>query len=304
MVPDADFTSYYGRPVIKAPVWEARDIAGYLFLGGLAGGSAVVAAGAELTGRPELARVAKLGALGGVGLSAAALVHDLGRPSRFYNMLRVAKWTSPMSVGSWLLAAFGPSAGIAAASDLSGLVPRVGRIATIASALVGPAVASYTAVLVADTAVPAWHEAWRELPFVFVCSGGSAAAGVGLLGVAPAGAAPARRLAVGAVAAEQCLMHGVEHADRLSAEPYRSGRAGALLRAAKVLSIGGALGAAMAAPRSRLAAVASGMALLAGSACTRFGIFAAGVASAEDPRYTVVPQRRRLDGRQRSQVGG
>ncbi|MBO0871397.1 MAG: nitrite reductase, partial [Micromonosporaceae bacterium] len=48
--------------------------------------------------------------------------------------------------------------------------------------------------------------------------------------------------------------------------------------------------------RSRVAAVAAGAALLAGSACTRFGIFHAGVASADDPRYTVEPQRARLDG--------
>jgi hypothetical protein len=35
------------------------------------------------------------------------------------------------------------------------------------------------------------------------------------------------------------------------------------------------------------------LALLAGSACTRFGVFAAGIASAEDPKYTVVPQQRK-----------
>jgi hypothetical protein len=38
-----------------------------------------------------------------------------------------------------------------------------------------------------------------------------------------------------------------------------------------------------------------GAALLAGSAATRFGIFHAGQQSARDPRYTVVPQRERLD---------
>ena len=80
MVPDAEFTSYYGRPVIKEPVWGAPDVAGYLFFGGLAGASSVLAAGAHLSGYRELARVAKLGALGAISLSAAALVHDLGGP--------------------------------------------------------------------------------------------------------------------------------------------------------------------------------------------------------------------------------
>src|SRR6185312_2291525 len=94
MVPKATFSSYYGRPVIKAPVWEARDIAGYFFLGGLAGGSSLLAAGADLTGRDELARAAKAGACAAITLSLAALVHDLGRPARFVNMMRVFKVTS------------------------------------------------------------------------------------------------------------------------------------------------------------------------------------------------------------------
>ena len=60
MVPDVEFTSYYGRPVIKEPVWEPPDVPGYLFLGGLAGASSVLAAGSQLTGRRELARAAKV----------------------------------------------------------------------------------------------------------------------------------------------------------------------------------------------------------------------------------------------------
>ena len=91
MVPDAKFTSYYGRPVIKEPSWEAPDVPGYLFFGGLAGASSVLAAGAQLSGYRELAKVAKVGALGAISLSAVALVHDLGRPGRFANMLRVFK---------------------------------------------------------------------------------------------------------------------------------------------------------------------------------------------------------------------
>jgi hypothetical protein len=41
--------------------------------------------------------------------------------------------------------------------------------------------------------------------------------------------------------------------------------------------------------------VIAGASLVAGSACTRFGIFEAGQASARDPRYTVVPQRERIE---------
>jgi hypothetical protein len=54
------------------------------------------------------------------------------------------------------------------------------------------------------------------------------------------------------------------------------------------------VGAALAG-RTRPLAVLSGACLMASSACTRFGIFEAGQASARDPRYTVVPQRERLE---------
>ncbi|CCH78848.1 exported hypothetical protein [Nostocoides japonicum T1-X7] len=43
--------------------------------------------------------------------------------------------------------------------------------------------------------------------------------------------------------------------------------------------------------------MASGLCLLAASAFTRFGVFEAGIESAKDPRYTIEPQRRRLEGR-------
>jgi hypothetical protein len=74
------------------------------------------------------------------------------------------------------------------------------------------------------------------------------------------------------------------------------GRAGTMVRASKALTLAGALGTLLAS-RSRLAAVMSGAALLAGSALNRFGIFEAGQASAHVPKYTVVPQRERITAR-------
>jgi hypothetical protein len=293
MVPEAEFTSYYGRPVIKEPTWSAIDIAGYLFLGGLAGASSVLAAGAALTGRRNLARAGKIGALGAISLSSVALVHDLGRPERFANMLRVFKPTSPMSVGSWTLAIYAPAAGLAAVTDVTGRFPRIGRAATGWAALVGPIVASYTAVLIADTAVPAWHEAHRELPFLFVGSAATAAAGLGLLAAPRAETGPARVAAVYGTALELFAGRRMERRG-LVAEPYSTGRGGQLMRTGRALAIAGAVTGAVAGGRSRAAAALSGAALLAGSACTRFGVFEAGVASARDPRYTVIPQRRRL----------
>ena len=62
--------------------------------------------------------------------------------------------------------------------------------------MLGPAVASYTSVLLADTAVPAWHEGHRELPFVFAGSAVTAAGGLGMLAVRPDDAGQAVRFAV------------------------------------------------------------------------------------------------------------
>ncbi|HET9729168.1 MAG TPA: NrfD/PsrC family molybdoenzyme membrane anchor subunit, partial [Acidimicrobiia bacterium] len=87
MVPDATFTSYYGRPILKEPTWKAPDIPGYFFCGGLAGAASVFAAAADVTGRHALSRSAKVAAAGSIAVGMAGLVHDLGRPARFMNML-------------------------------------------------------------------------------------------------------------------------------------------------------------------------------------------------------------------------
>lgn len=296
MVPEAEFDSYYGRPVIKAPSWAAPDIAGYFFFGGLAGAGSVFAAAAQLTGRPRTATALKVSSLAGVSLSVAALIHDLGRPARFAHMLRVFKPTSPMSMGSWLLSAYGPVAGAAAASAVTRRLPGAGAVATGAAALLGPAVAAYTGVLAADTAVPAWHGTHRELPYLFTASAAAAAAGMALVVGPVRENAPARRAAGLAALADTLVVKAAERRLGVVAETYRQGRAGALLRTARGLTVAGAAGAAFAGGR-RPVAIASGLALLAGSACTRFGVFEAGMASARDPKYTVEPQRARLERR-------
>lgn len=294
MVPRPDFASYYGRPIIKEPTWQAADIAGYLFLGGLAGASAVLAEGAALTGRSHLAAVARRAAAGAAGLGTVALVHDLGRPSRFLNMLRVFKPTSPMSVGSFVLAPFSALSTAAVLSDLTGVMPRAGRAAGAAAAALGPVLATYTAALVGDTAVPAWHNAYKHLPFVFAGSGCYAAGGLAMALTPVAESGPALRMALGGAmvegAAENLMRMQLGHAG----EPYRRGRAGTLRQAARALTVGGAALSVLG-RRSRLARAVSGAAYVAGSACLRLGIFEAGVESARDPRYTVEPQRRRLE---------
>jgi len=297
MVPAADFRSYYGLPVLNRPVWSALDIAGYLFLGGLAGASSLVGAAADLRGEAGLARVSKTGAAAAAVLSLAALVHDLGRPLRFLGMLRVVKVTSPMNLGAWLLSAYAPAALVAATSALTGRLRPLGRAGTVGAAALGPAVASYTAVLISDTAVPAWHDGYREMPFVFVGSGAMAAGGLGLLGAPSTEQALARRVGVLGAAAEVGVLQLMERRLGLVGEPYHQGRSGRLVKLGEGLAVAGSalalLGGVSRRGRRTSGAVA-GVLLLAGSACTRFGVFAAGLASADDPRYTVQPQRERL----------
>jgi formate-dependent nitrite reductase membrane component NrfD len=305
MVPPAEFTSYYGRPVVKPSPWEA-DIPAYLFSGGLAAGSSLLAAGADLSGRPGLRRAGRISALGALGFSMVALVHDLGRPARFLNMLRTVKLTSPMSVGTWILSTYGPFAGAAAAAEVLGMLPvrrlpaplrlvtRLGRPAGLIAGLTAPPVAAYTAVLLSDTATPSWHAAYKELPFVFVGSAAAASGGMGMLASPVSEAGPARRMALLGAVGELAMEQQMERSMGITAEPLHEGKAGRLMKAAKVLTVAGAAGSLLAG-RSRAVAVVSGAALMAGSACTRFGVFEAGQESAKDPKYTVVPQRERLE---------
>jgi hypothetical protein len=133
-------------------------------------------------------------------------------------MLRVFMVTSPMSVGSWILAGYVPLAGVAAASSLFGKAPRIGMAATAGSALLGPAVASYTAALTSDTAVPAWHDGYLEMPFVFVGSGATAAAGLGLLAAPVSQNGPSRAMAVFGVGTELAAFERMERRVGMTAE--------------------------------------------------------------------------------------
>jgi hypothetical protein len=219
-------------------------------------------------------------------------------------MLRVAKPTSPMSMGTWLLVGYGPAIGLAAASEL---VPRrwrgtlpgrlirfSGRPAGLAAAALAPGVASYGAVLLAQTAVPAWNSGHAQLPFVFTASAAASAGGLGMIVAPPAEAEPARRLAVAGAAAELTASRIMEERLGLIGETYRTGRAHTYLRRATTLTAAGGLGAALLGRRSRVAAALSGLALLGGSIFQRLAILHAGIQSTQDPKYVVVPQRQRM----------
>jgi hypothetical protein len=303
MVPAPEFESYYGRQIIKTPTWKTPDVPLYLFLGGLAGGSAVLAEAAALTGNRQLEQLTRGVAAGGAGIGTVFLIHDLGRPMRFLNMLRVLKITSPLSVGSYLLAPFATLSSAAMASQVTGLLPRLGRLAGVGAAAFGPPLAAYTAALFANTAVPIWHEGHRELPFVFVGSGSAAAGGLAMVLTSTQVSAPAYRMALAGATIELTAMQLMERRLGMLAEPYHQGKSGRLMKAARACTVAG-VATSLLGRRSRVLRAVAGIAYLAGSVTTRFGVFEAGLASARDPKYTVVPQRARLAARQADAAGG
>jgi formate-dependent nitrite reductase membrane component NrfD len=286
MVPDAVPQSYYDRPILKAPVWKPH-VPVYFFTGGLAGASSVLAFGARMTGNPRLARAALIAAAAGLLPSPVLLIDDLGRPERFYNMLRVFKPTSPLSVGSWLLVGFGPASVGAAACEVLGVLPRAGRTAEAVAALLGPFIATYTAVLVADTAVPAWHDARRELPFVFAASAAASAGSAAMIMTPVADARPARRFTLGGSVVSLLALEVMQRRRGVTMAPYRSGPAGRFSAWARALTATGATVTAVLGRRRRSAAVCGGAAVLAGALCERFAVVRAGSQSAQDPVYTV-----------------
>ncbi|HEY2431216.1 MAG TPA: NrfD/PsrC family molybdoenzyme membrane anchor subunit [Vicinamibacterales bacterium] len=265
-------SDYYDVALLKPPVWT-WEVPVYFFVGGAAGGAAVignVAAWSGLDGR--LVRDARWIAAVGGPISAALLTADLGRPERFLNMLRVFKPQSAMSVGSWTLTAFcGSSAGA--------LLP-VRAIAVpsgAASALLGCGMLTYTGVLIGATAIPTWHAHVRTLPIHFAASGlGSAAAVLTLLGHDDKAL---NRIAIGAAAAETLAGAAIERERTDATRPLRSGTSGVMVRAGGVLSgpVPLILRAVGRSPRWRKAASASA---LAGSLLTRMGWLLAGRASA------------------------
>lgn len=288
--------SYYGKGIIKEPVWS-WEIPCYFFTGGTAGASSVLGLVADLTGNRRLARTARVVSLAGAAVSPVLLISDLGRPERFYNMLRVLKPTSPMSVGTWVLSAFGPAAGVAATTDALAIFPRIGRASEAVAALLGPALATYTAVLVADTSVPVWHEARRELPLIFAASSAASAGAAAVIFTPAEEAGPARRLLIGGAAAETIASEVMKRRLGELAEPYEKEKAGRYEKLSTALTVGGAAITALLGRKRRWAAVLGGALTLGGAAARRWSIFEAGFQSARDPKYTVKPQRERLNER-------
>jgi hypothetical protein len=180
---------YYGQAVVKPPVWT-WEVPLYFFFGGMAGMSAVVASGAVLFHHLDLGRAAMwIAAIAGAVLSPILLIMDLGRPHLFLNMLRVFKHRSAMSMGAWILSAFGAftvpgliALELHAHQIFPGAIDQVLRVVAgfliFGSAVFGTLLATYTGVLIGATAIPAWFLHRTLLPIHFGTAGLGSAAGL------------------------------------------------------------------------------------------------------------------------------
>jgi hypothetical protein len=288
-------TGYYGQPLLKEPQWTPL-IPVYFFVGGATGALGVIGSLADLIGREnELALVARRLALGGAAVSGVLLVVDLGRPSRFLNMLRVFKPQSAMSMGSWVLSAFSASAAVSCFSDFlspgsaRGLVAKLAAVfGRVGSVLLGMPFHNYTGVLIGATAIPVWNDHARLLPREFGMSGLQSAvsvlelvgfenrASLNWLGLLSAGTETAE------------LVNTLKEKDRVS-EPLRRGQSGLLIKVGMVLSgpvpTALRLAAGLSGKRQngllRRMAACSG---ILGSLFMRYGWMAAGRVSARDWR--------------------
>ncbi len=305
---------YYGIPVIHQPHWKWL-IVGYFFLGGIAGSTSCIAAVARLFGgsrSAEIARTATYVSIAALLPCPILLILDLGRPRRFHNMLRTFNVTSPMSVGTWGLSAFGVFASLATLLQIvsdreespdtpetaARAIDHSRRIVAVFSGTTGLFVAGYTGVLLAATAVPLWSKRPDILGPLFLSSAISS-------GVAAISAVVALRglpnehdetllheLEAGATIAKGALLATWLLSLGATARPLLQGSLGYVVRRAVVgAGIVAPLLVSAAAqrlpPSSRRAASLLASALtLAGVFALRYAVVEGGRQSANDPQAT------------------
>jgi formate-dependent nitrite reductase membrane component NrfD len=233
------------------------------------------------------------------------LILDLGRPERFFNMLKVFKPRSPMSLGTWGLMTFsffsGMSGLLQAAQDGvfgkegAALVRRspaseIGVIGTIPAFFLG----GYTGVLLGATAVPIWAKSANLLGPLFLSSAISSASSAIALGLVATDANEAslhriEDIKLVAIMAESCFLGAMSTRLGETGKPLREGRLGAIVTYGVV---GGGIVAdftlrlANNRRRSRKLTVAASVLGLAGGFALRYAVVMGGHASADDPQAT------------------
>ncbi len=293
--------SYYDHAMLKQPTW-IWSIPTYFYVGGVAGVSATFGAAAQIWAPAAMSSLVKrtrwTATIGGA-LSAALLIHDLGRPERFLNMLRVFRVSSPMSMGSWILTAFSTCVGGAAVLPFGPKFFRpIGYPLGLLGGVLGLGLSGYTGVLISQTAVPLWQISYRTTPLLFLASGTAAAAAfLEFFSLNKAETKAVERFGlmgkITELMAALALEADANRHERVG-RPLKTGFSGFLWQSAKVLTVAGII-LSVTPGKSRGKRITSAVIGTAASLCLRFGIFYAGKASARDPRASFEPQRELLD---------
>ena len=184
-----DDKNYYGIPPIKHAHWTWQ-IPVYFWIGGIGAGVHLFSTVAQLLGHEDraLIRTSRYTVLLTMILSPILLIWDLGRPERFYNMLRIVKLRSPMSTQSWSLLIFGNLTGLLATRQAAedgllgrGVISRLvmslipARLLSVLALPFGLFVGFNTGNLISATSVPMWARNWMLMAPTFLTSGLSTA---------------------------------------------------------------------------------------------------------------------------------
>jgi formate-dependent nitrite reductase membrane component NrfD len=192
-VMDERDVTYYDLPSVKSSLWGGL-VSGYMFIAGVGGSAQIIATAATLVGDRTLAPIIRNGryiALGATVLGGPLLMIDLHTPQRWYNMLRIFRKTSPMSIGTWVLMSFGSLSAVLAAAQfasdhghtLSRTMQTAIKLLEVPAALAGMAMSTYTGALLSATSTPLWAAAPRRIAAVFGASAmASSAAALTIVG--------------------------------------------------------------------------------------------------------------------------
>jgi formate-dependent nitrite reductase membrane component NrfD len=293
-MPQPGDPAYYDVPLLNESVWEWA-IPAYYYIGGLTGAALVMGAAAQIgsgSGRENLIRRCRWIGCIGAGVSGCLLVYDLGRPSRFLNMLRVFRPTSVMNMGAWILSATGGSAFLTIVLSHRG--NRISKVCGYVAGICGAGLATYTGVLTGNTAVPVWQASRKLLPVLF---GTSAMSSVGALFELTVGNEEERRLTkiFGTAGQVAEFISSIAMEKRAGvvprvARPLKKGFSGFLWRTAMVLTAAGLVLGLPPKPSKRRR-LAAGLIGTLGSALMRASVEHMGVASARDARASFQQQR-------------
>jgi formate-dependent nitrite reductase membrane component NrfD len=305
--------TYYGRQQLKSAPFNNWIVGGYIFLAGLSGSASLIGTIADAAGGPQAEDVGRRARLLGFlapSIGSLLLIQDLHTPQRFYNMLRIFKPRSPMSIGTWILMAFSAGAVPAAMAEFLSRFPglrwlrRAAQVAQVPAAAAGAGLSVYTASLLSATSTPAWAAVPRPLAVRFGASSvASGAAALALGEQDPDVRRTLQMLAAGALGVEAVATRaqtaayqdrGVEAGtqDRWGkVEKYVATGLGLM---APLALFGAAL--ALGGRRGRALGEAAAVATLAGSALLRVSTLGMGNESALRPEVSIAfAQRRNLD---------